>query len=126
MLLTDLSIPRENEIRPNSPTSLAFLTGSLFSIGREQQCERQFFSLQNAGFCCPGLFHAPVAFAEYIYRAQVILNMRYIWDVKLIVMRAGDGSVRETNLVPCQFLKLKSSELWIGTAVQGFEFYGAG
>lgn len=91
----NLSLPRGKKIRQNSHASLSFLTGGLFSIRKEQQCERKFFSLQHAGFYYPGLFHAPVTFADYIYRAHMILNMQYIWDVNLMVIRAANCGVRE-------------------------------
>lgn len=39
-------------------------------------------------------------------------------------MQTASCSVRETNSVHFQSLKLKFSQLWIGTEVEGFEFYG--
>ena len=73
-----------------------------------------------------GLSHAPMAFADNIYRAQVILNSQYIWEVNLMGMRTVNCGVRETISVHLQALNFKFSELWTGTAGQGFEFYGAG
>ena len=39
-------------------------------------------------------------------------------------MQTAICSVREINSVHFQFLKLKFSQLWIGTEKEEFEFYG--
>lgn len=73
--------------KKNSYTSFPFLTGNLFSIGKEHKCEIKFSSLRHAVFFCPGLFCAPVAFTDYIYRARVILNTQYIWEINLMACK---------------------------------------
>lgn len=62
-----------------------------------------------------------MTFVDYTYKAQVIFEPT--------VHLGSKPNGHEKCQLQCQgfqSLKLKFSELWIGTTAQGFEFYGAG
>lgn len=117
--------------KKNSYTRFPFLTGNLFSIGKEQKREIKFSSLQQAEFCLLLLFLSwTLSYSSGIYWLYLQGTSDFEQAVHLgnkpNGMQTANCSIRETNSVHFQSLKLKSSELWIGTAVQGFEFHGAG